>query len=131
MELIEKLISIIPKPRIHLIRFHGSLAPNSKIRKQVVPERKNDIYEEKDESCLPHPNQRGSQKRVRLKWSDLLKKVFQLDLDECPKCGGKMRFISVICDKEVIRKILAHLNWEPDPPILSPAKLFYQEEFSF
>ncbi len=27
----------MPRPRLHLIRFHGVLAPNAKLRAQVVP----------------------------------------------------------------------------------------------
>lgn len=28
----------MPRPRLHLIRFHGVLAPNSKLRPLVVPQ---------------------------------------------------------------------------------------------
>ena len=28
----------MPRPRLHLIRFHGVLAPNAKLRVQVVPQ---------------------------------------------------------------------------------------------
>ena len=27
----------MPRPRLHLIRFHGVLAPNAKLRSQIVP----------------------------------------------------------------------------------------------
>jgi len=27
----------VPRPRLHLIRFHGVLAPNAKLRAMVVP----------------------------------------------------------------------------------------------
>ena len=36
-EFIEKLVAIIPQPRIHLTRFHGVLAPHSKVRSLIVP----------------------------------------------------------------------------------------------
>lgn len=36
-EFIEKLIAIIPPPRIHAVRFHGILAPSAEDRKKVVP----------------------------------------------------------------------------------------------
>ena len=32
MELLRKLVPLIPPPRIHLTRFHGALAPNAKMR---------------------------------------------------------------------------------------------------
>ena len=36
-ELIEKLCVLIPPPRFHLLRFHGVLAPRSRLRAEVVP----------------------------------------------------------------------------------------------
>jgi hypothetical protein len=37
LELIEKLMAIIPQPRIHQVRFHGILAPSATDREKVVP----------------------------------------------------------------------------------------------
>lgn len=37
LEFIEKLVALIPPPRIHLARFHGVLAPNANWRSKVVP----------------------------------------------------------------------------------------------
>jgi hypothetical protein len=36
-ELIEKLIPLIPRPRCHLVRYHGILGPAAKDRAKVVP----------------------------------------------------------------------------------------------
>ena len=38
-ELLEKLAALVPIPRVHLIRYHGCLAPHAKIRRKVVPAR--------------------------------------------------------------------------------------------
>ena len=40
MELVEKIIALIPPPRANLLRYHGVLGANSKIRKLIVPEEK-------------------------------------------------------------------------------------------
>ena len=32
-----RLAVLVPRPRLHLIRFHGVLAPNAKLRALVVP----------------------------------------------------------------------------------------------
>ena len=37
VELIEKLAALVPRPRIHLVRFHGLFAPHSKHRSLIVP----------------------------------------------------------------------------------------------
>ena len=36
-ELIEKLIPLVPRPRAHLVRYHGILGPAAKDRDKVVP----------------------------------------------------------------------------------------------
>ena len=33
----ERLAALVPRPRLHLIRFHGVLAPNAKLRSKIVP----------------------------------------------------------------------------------------------
>ena len=37
LELMQRLAALVPRPRLHLIRFHGVLAPNAKLRAIVVP----------------------------------------------------------------------------------------------
>ena len=37
LEFMERLAALVPRPRLHLIRFHGVLAPNAKLRSQIVP----------------------------------------------------------------------------------------------
>jgi hypothetical protein len=39
LEFMPRLAAPIPRPRVHLIRFHGVLAPNAKRRSLVVPQR--------------------------------------------------------------------------------------------
>jgi len=36
LEFIEKLAAIIPKPRVHIVRYHGLFAPHSKNREKIV-----------------------------------------------------------------------------------------------
>jgi hypothetical protein len=37
-EFMQRLAAPVPRPRLHLIRFHGVLAPNARLRAQVVPQ---------------------------------------------------------------------------------------------
>ena len=32
----QRLAALVPRPRLHLIRFHGVLAPNAKIRGKII-----------------------------------------------------------------------------------------------
>lgn len=37
-EFMQRLAALVPRPRLHLIRFHGLLAPNAKLRAAVIPQ---------------------------------------------------------------------------------------------
>jgi hypothetical protein len=73
LEFMQRLAALVPRPRLHLIRFHGVLAPNAKLRAQVIPpEPEASAQEAKpaecDASCAHH-------RPVRLSWAKLLKRV--------------------------------------------------------
>jgi len=36
-EFMQRLAALVPRPRHHLIRFHGVLAPHAKLRAAIVP----------------------------------------------------------------------------------------------
>lgn len=50
------------------------------------------------------------------RWAQRLKRVFGIDIETCPACGGAMRIISRIEDAEVIEKILTSLDAKADEP---------------
>jgi Putative transposase len=37
LEFMQRLAALVPRPRLHLIRFQGVLAPNAKLRREIVP----------------------------------------------------------------------------------------------
>jgi len=37
MEFMQRLAALVPRPRLHLIHFHGVLVPNATLRKALVP----------------------------------------------------------------------------------------------
>ena len=68
-----------------------------------------------------------------MSWAQRLKRVFGIDIETCPACGGAVRIIACIEDPKVIEEILTHLDAkaaEPQttrlPPCRSPpqARLF-------
>jgi hypothetical protein len=38
-----------------------------------------------------------------------LKRVFAIDIENCPECGGQLRVIASVEEPTVIRRILAHV----------------------
>ena len=64
VELVEKVVALVPPPRANLLRYSGILASNSKIRSQIVPAPPKKNREEKTPS------------KEATKWADLLKRTF-------------------------------------------------------
>ena len=59
---------------------------------------------------------------ARMGWARLLKRVFDLDLEHCPQCGGEFRIIAAIEEPAVIVRILTHLGLPARAPPRSPAR---------
>jgi hypothetical protein len=122
-ELIEKLIPLIPRPRAHLVRYHGILGPAAEDRGKVVPRRgpvefgrpaADDGPREIDPSNLPRFG--------RLPWAVLLKRVFLVDVLECPKCKGRMKILAAVIAPANVRRVLESLALPSEAPRLRPAR---------
>ena len=59
---------------------------------------------------------------MRLNWAKLLMRVFDLDLQHCPNCGGELKIIAAILEAPVIEKILTYLGLQARAPPRSPAR---------
>ena len=60
---------------------------------------------------------------ARMNWARLLKRVFGIDLEHCPQCGGDFKIIAAIEDPAVIAKILTHLCLPARAPPRAPARI--------
>ena len=57
----------------------------------------------------------------RVEWAELLRRVFAVDVLACPRCGGRMRLLSVIHPPDATRAILECLDLPPRaPPTRAP-----------
>jgi hypothetical protein len=64
----------------------------------------------------------GPGRARRLAWADLLRRVFAVDVLECPRCGGRMRLLATIHPPEATRAILECLGLPARAPPLTPAR---------
>ena len=133
LEFMQRLAALVPRPRLHLIRFgvritslrevsgpplreHGVLAPNAKLRALVMPQEAEAPAQaappaECEANCSHH-------RAARLSRAKRLKRVFELDLEHCPNCGGELKITAAILAharasvpwQPVIEKILTHLG---------------------
>ena len=70
LEFMQRLAALVPRPRLHLIRFHGVLAPNAGLRAAIVPGAPQNTSVPADEHAHDAPACMGSAR--------LLKRVFDI-----------------------------------------------------
>jgi hypothetical protein len=125
-ELLAKLATLVPPPRVHGLRYHGVFAPHARLRSRVAPE----PVSQPAAPQLPAPPSPPSKvidhllplRTYRVPWADLLKKVFAIDVLACPECGGRLRLIAFIAEATVARRILDHLGFDSTGPPVAPAR---------
>jgi hypothetical protein len=92
------------------------LAPNAKLRCEIIPS----PAEHATEHLTDHAHAQGAP--ARMSWARLLKRVYDIDIDHCPNCGGALKIIAAIEDPPVILRILTHLGLHPPAPHLAPPR---------
>jgi hypothetical protein len=128
LDFLARLAALVPRPRAHLLTYHGVLAPAAEWRDLVVPS-----AGAKGSPCPasgPHRT-RKAPRPTRLTWAELMKHVFAIDVLVCPHCTGTRRLIALLTDGLVVRKILKHLGIQSEPPRLAPARAPPELEFAW
>ncbi len=103
-EFMQRRAALVPRPRLHLICFHGVLAPNAKLRAEVVP----DVVQPASEArarARAYARPSGAHELGAF----LLKRVFDIDVERCA-CGGQLKIIAAIEEPVVIVRTLTHLG---------------------
>jgi hypothetical protein len=131
MELLERLVPLVPRPRINLVVYHGILAPNAPWRSAVVaraaaPESPRTAGEPTAPlSAEPTPPGEFRRPRARPRyraWAELMRQAFATDVLACPRCGGRMVVLATIDDPAVITRILTHLELSLDSGEPAPSR---------
>lgn len=127
MEFMERLAALVPRPRVHLTRYHGVLGPHFLYRKDIVPRKSelaavtNPVTSADGGSGDPKDTDKAPVAK-KMSWARLLKRVFNIDISICSKCKGQIRIIAAIEDPKVIKQILDHLGLPSSAPRLLPAR---------
>jgi hypothetical protein len=103
LDFMARLAALVPPPRVHLTRFHGVFAAHAALRAAITPGRRGPGSSKRavaPESPTP--------KEIRLNWARRLKRVFGIEIEQCARCGGRLKVIASIEDPELIERILAH-----------------------
>ena len=145
--LIERLLALVPRPRRHLVTYHGVLGPAAGLRSRVVPrldegegmdeaERSASPAAADDEEGERSPTailaQRRGRRRIvphapqvrgrRYPWAELLRRVFEVEALVCPHCGGRRRLLAAVTAPESIARVLSAMGLSSEAPELAPAR---------
>ena len=52
--------------------------------------------------------ERPASKDIRMNWARRLKRVFGIEIEQCARCGGRLKVIASLEEPELIERILAH-----------------------
>jgi hypothetical protein len=95
LDFIARLAALVPRPRVHLTRYHGEFAPHSAWRAQITPAGRG-------RGIKPADTRTPAERHRAMSWAQRLKRVFKLDLGSCEGCGGQVRVVACIEDPAVI-----------------------------
>ena len=107
LDLIARLAALVPPPRMHLTRYHGVFAPHSRLRAAVTPAHRGLGAAKQPPAGAATPQ---TPRHVAMSWAGRLKRVFGVEIDQCARCGGRLRILASLEQPAVIAKILAHLQ---------------------
>ncbi len=141
-----RLAALVPPPRFHLVRYAGVLAPGARLRARVAPDPPEgssagalvpEAGEGKGSAATPAPAPSGAaaptpgvdrapprvpRARRPYPWVELMRRVFAIDVLECPRCHGPMKIFAAIHPPDTAGAILECLGLPARPPPLAPAR---------
>src|SRR5271167_1297582 len=109
LDLMARLAALVPKPRMHLTRYHGVFAPHSQYRSAVTPAQRGRGALRPPASDAD-PAKVSTPRHVAMSWARRLKRVFGVEIEGCVRCGGELKIIASIEEPQLIAKILSHLE---------------------
>ena len=141
-----RLAELVPAPRLHLVRYHGLLAPRSRHRRQIIPpppggtpagapppggteevapadaaprfaSSAEGAQEDGPATGAPPPPRR----RCYTPWAELLRRTWSIDVLACDRCQGRMKLVSIVKDPASARAFLAGVGMPTGPPDSAPA----------
>ena len=115
LSLLCRLATSVPPPRFHTVKYAGVLAPASAWRARIAPRAA--PVEATDEA--EPPKRAGSGYRP---WAELLKRTFEVDVLECPKCKGRMKLLAMVTEPRSVARYLARIGELTDVPGRSPSR---------
>ena len=127
---LSRLAALVPPPRMHLVTYHGVLAPAAADRERIVPfalprTRCGRARNESEAASGPGSAATATASpwvERRYAWAELMRRVFAVDVLQCENCGGRRRVLDFVLLRSAIDAILAHLGLPTERPVVTPAR---------
>jgi hypothetical protein len=84
--------SLVPPPKLNLIRFHGVFAPGAKLRPFLLPQEGEKKASEARQAALRQETRK--ERTAGVDWAGLLRRSFVWDVFACGRCGGRRRVLA-------------------------------------
>ncbi|WP_437962231.1 transposase [Sorangium sp. So ce119] len=115
LSLLCRLVTSVPTPRFHTVKYAGVLASTSPWRKLIGP-RPAKPQEPAKADDEPAPKRKPGGYRP---WAELLRRTFAIDVLECPTCKGRMKLVAMLTQPRSIARFLSALGEPTDVPARS------------
>ena len=126
LDLIARVVAMIPPPRVNMIRYQGVLSSHSSLRREVVPRGplpvvnallRDETTDEPAEQLHFGLGESDAGDTVvvqpstkRRPWAWLLRHVWQVDVSTCELCGGAMKWVEVATEPAAIARVLSEFD---------------------
>ena len=109
LEFLARWVDHVPERYEVRVRYAGAYATRRRVwwrRRGVVL-----VAAPPVETVAPEPaGDWPSLRARRRRWAELLRLVFKVEVEVCPRCGGEARIVGFVTEPAVVRRILAHLE---------------------
>ena len=113
---------------------HGHLRAAEEVREALDLERVVFVPSAQPPHKHDHAGDPMAPAAERLRWTRTAvagNAAFEVDVLECPECGGRLRILATIHPPEATRAILECLGLPSRPPPLDPSRLPPPDDFDF
>ena len=109
LEFLARWVDHVPERYETRVRYYGAYAT----RRRVWWRRRGVVLVDTPVAAPVSPEPAGNWPALRARrrrWAELLRLVYKVEVEVCPRCGGAMSIVAFITEQPVVRRILAHLE---------------------
>jgi hypothetical protein len=109
LEFLARWVVHVPERYETRVRYYGAFATKRRVwwrRRGIMLMNAPAAEPSASEPAAEWPALRARRRR----WAELVRRVYAVDVEVCPRCGGQARIVGFVTQPAVVRRILAHLE---------------------